>query len=98
MRRLLLIITTAAALVLLPSSAASTAAVSITSTGFHPSAVTIPAGDSVTWTNNDTAQHQVVADDGSFSSPVLAAKQSYSHGFKAGGKFAYHDGLHPLLK
>ena len=97
MRRLLLLLTLMIGLVAAPSSQAATA-VSITRTGFHPGSVTVVAGEAVTWTNNDTARHQVVANDGSFSSPVLAANQSFSHVFKAGGSFAYHDGIHPSLR
>jgi plastocyanin len=96
MRKLVLLLTLATALAAPQSSLAATA-VAVTKTGFHPAAVTVPAGDTVTWTNNDTARHQIVADNGSFSSPVLAANQSYSHLFRAGGTFAYHDGLHPAL-
>jgi plastocyanin len=98
MRRIFLLSLLAIGLIALPSGLAATTDVSITSTGFKPNAVTIPAGDALTWTNNDTARHQVVANDGSFSSPVLASKQSYSHVFKTGGSFAYHDGLHPTLR
>jgi plastocyanin len=99
MRRLLLLVLAVSTLAVAGSTAAATStAVSITSTGFHPNNVTIAAGDGVTWTNNDTAKHQVVANDGSFSSPVLSAKQVYSHTFRAGGTFAYHDGLRPSLR
>lgn len=99
MRRLfllLLIVPTLA--VAAPGVAASSTAVSITSTGFHPSRVTVAFGDSVTWTNNDAVRHQVVGDDGTFSSPVLSAKQSFTREFKAGGTFVYHDALHPTLR
>jgi plastocyanin len=68
---------------------------SVTSTGFIPANQTIKNGDTVTWTNNDKVNHQVVANDGSFSSPVLAPGASYSHVFLDGGTFAYHDGSHP---
>jgi plastocyanin len=78
--------------------AAAPTSVSITSKGFNPNNVTVAAGETVTWTNSDASKHQVVADDGSFSSPVLAAKQSYSHAFPAGGTFDYRDSLHPSLK
>jgi plastocyanin len=98
MRRILMLLTLAVGLVALPSTLAATTSVSITSKSFTPSVVTIPAGETLTWTNNDTARHQVVANDGSFSSPVLAAKQSYSHTFRTGGSFGYHDGLHPTLR
>jgi plastocyanin len=99
MKRLLLLLCIVPALaVAAAGSAASTTAVSITSTGFHPNSVTVPYGDNVAWTNNDTLKHQVVANDGSFSSPVLSAKQSWTHTFRNGGTFAYHDGLHPALR
>ena len=99
MKRLLLLLFVVPTLAVAASGvAASSTAVSITSTGFHPSSVTVAAGDNVTWTNNDALRHQVVANNGSFSSPVLSAKQSYSHTFRTGGTFGYHDGLHPALR
>ena len=99
MKRLLLLLFVVPTLAVAASGvAASSTAVSITSTGFHPSSVTVAAGDNVTWTNNDALRHQVVANNGSFSSPVLSAKQSYSHAFRTGGTFGYHDGLHPALR
>jgi plastocyanin len=97
MRKVLLLLTVAAALVAPQSSFAATTKVSITRTGFHPAAVTVASGDTVTWTNNDSTRHQVVAETGSFSSPVLAPNQSYSHVFTAGGTFAYRDAVHPSL-
>ncbi len=88
-------------LTLVPAGAAvstATKAVKITRTGFVPSKVTIKVGDSVTWTNSDTIRHQVVADNGSFASPVLGAGKSYTFRFRASGTYRYHDGLHPTLK
>ena len=99
MKRLLLLLCLVPTLAVAATSvAASTTAVSITSTGFHPIRVTVPAGDNAAWTNTDAQRHQVVANDGTFSSPVLASKQTWSHTFPAGGTFAYHDGLHPALR
>jgi hypothetical protein len=60
--------------------------------------VTINQDDAVTWTNADTINHQVVANGGSFASPILTAGKSYTHTFRSGGTFRYHDGLHPSLK
>ena len=97
MRRLLLLLTLAAGLVLAPAAASATG-ITISSTGFQPKTVTVQAGTTVTWTNGDAARHQVVANNGSFSSPVLTSRQSYAHAFRAGGTFAYHDGLHPSLR
>ena len=44
-----------------------------------------------TWKNNDKVDHQVVADDGSFASPILHAGQSYTATFNRAGSFRYHD-------
>jgi len=63
-----------------------------------PATVTINQDDSVTWTNTDTKDHQVVANGGSFASAILKPGKTYTHVFQGGGTFRYHDGLHPSLK
>ena len=73
-----------------PSRATRT--VDITQAGFTPSKVTIDYGDTVTWTNKDISNHQVLADQTAFpTSPVLAANQTYSHTFTKSGSFGYRD-------
>jgi plastocyanin len=91
MRRVPLIL--AALLVLsVPSALAATKTVDITVAGFTPKNMTIDFGDTVTWTNKDTANHQVLADQGAFpTSPVLGPNQSYSHTFTRSGSFDYRD-------
>jgi plastocyanin len=79
-----------------PATAATT--ISITASGFQPAQATIGVGDTVTWRNNDTANHQVVSDGGRFSSPVLTPGQSYSFRFSSAGTFPYHDGVKPTEK
>lgn len=92
MRRMLLLpLALVAALVLAAGAGADTKSVQITKSGFTPANVTAQLGDTVTWKNNDTANHQVVADDGSFASPVLKPGESYSFTFQKNGRFAYHD-------
>jgi plastocyanin len=86
------------ALVLAAPASTATSTVQIKSTGFVPAAVTINQNDSVTWTNTDTKDHQVVANGGSFASAILKPGKTYTHAFRAGGTFHYHDGLHPTLK
>ena len=91
MRRLLPVLV---ALVVLsvPSALAATRTVDITQAGFTPSKVTIDYGDTVTWTNKDISNHQVLADQAAFpTSPVLAANQTYSHTFTKSGSFGYRD-------
>jgi plastocyanin len=98
MRRFIPIAVAGMALVLAAPASTATSTVQIKSTGFVPAAVTINQDDSVTWTNTDTKDHQVVANGGSFASPILEAGKTYTHTFRDGGTFRYHDGLHPGLK
>jgi plastocyanin len=95
MKRLLLLPLAAALLAIAPASAATTKTVQVTRSGFSPATTTITVGDSVSFHNSDTQDHQVVADDGSFASPVLKAGQDYSVTFSTAKRIRYHDGLHP---
>jgi len=95
MRKLL--VTVVAALGLAAPAHAATITVQIKSTGFVPKFITINHGDSVRWKNVDTKTHQVVANDGSFASPIIGAGKTYTHTFNNGGTYRYHDALHPSL-
>jgi plastocyanin len=84
------------ALILAAAGAAATSTVTIRSTGFSPSSVTVNHGDRVVFKNSDKVDHQVVADNGSFASPILHANQSWVSGaLNTPGSFRYHDALHP---
>ena len=72
--------------------------VNIRSTGFGPKTVTIAGGDTVRWKNVDTVNHQVVANNGAFASPIIRPTRTYSKVLDTPGTYPYHDGLHPLLK
>lgn len=98
MRRVILLAVGSLALVLAAPASTATTTIQIKRTGFVPATVTINQDDSVTWTNSDTIDHQVVANGGSFASPILAPGKTYTHTFRSGGTFRYHDGLHPGLK
>jgi plastocyanin len=100
MRRMITgaLVATAAALALAAPAAAATVNVQITKSGFTPSSFTVNHGDTVTWRNADTTDHQIVADDGSFASPILKAGRSWSVTLATAGTFRYHDGLKPSLK
>jgi plastocyanin len=75
--------------------AAVTRTVAIRSTGFAPATRTIQTGDSIRWRNDDTVNHQVVADNGLFASPVLKPKATYTKLFTASGTYRYRDALKP---
>ena len=74
-----------------------TRAVAIKATAFSPANITINTGTVVKWTNRDTKDHQVVANNGSFASAVIKPGKSYSHTFNTAGTYRYHDALHPAL-
>jgi plastocyanin len=102
MKKLLLPLVAVAALVVgaAPATTASTATktVQIKRTAFQPTTVTIRTGDTVKWTNTDTHNHQVVSNNGSFVSPILAPGKSYAHRFTAAGTYRYHDGLNSAVR
>jgi plastocyanin len=92
MKRLLMLpIAVLAAILVAVTAGAATQTVQVTKNGFTPQSATVNVGDTVTWHNADTANHQIVADDGSFASPVLHSDQTYSHTFTSAGTEKYHD-------
>ena len=86
------------ALVAASPVAAATVNVSITRAGFVPNNVTVKQGDTVTWTNSDTQQHQVTSQNAPFASPVLAQNQTFSFAFSKAGRFAVTDPLNKNRK
>lgn len=93
---LLLPLALVAMLVVAASSGATTNAtktVQVTGEGFTPAAITVSVGDSVTWHNADNANHQVVANNGTFASPVLKPGDTYTQTFNSSGRTGYHDSL-----
>jgi plastocyanin len=64
---------------------------------FDPASVTIRVGGTVTWTNEDSMNHNVVADNGEFESSMLAKGAAFSSTFATPGTYAYHCGIHPSM-
>ncbi|GAB3160019.1 cupredoxin family copper-binding protein [Amycolatopsis stemonae] len=67
---------------------------------FSPASLSIAVGDTVTWTNHDTAPHNIVVTDGpeKFSSPTLQTGQTFSHTFTQAGTYSYYCSIHPDMK
>lgn len=78
--------------------------VDITAAGFVPASIQVKVGDTVTWTNSDSALHQVAtgpfpSEDGlaGFVAKTPQMKgDSYRYTFEKAGTYAYHDHLNPL--
>src|SRR5438874_13784847 len=90
-RLLVLALPLAAALTVAAAAGGATKTIQVTKNGFTPGSVTVNLGDTVTWHNADTKTHQVVADDGAFASPALAAGASWSYTAQKSGSFSYRD-------
>jgi plastocyanin len=98
MRRLIPLLPLLASLLFAPMSAAAvTKTVAIKRSAFSPATVSITAGDSIRWRNDDTRDHQVVSTTGTFASPVLRPGRSYTFRFDVAGTYRYRDALNPAV-
>lgn len=64
---------------------------------FDPATVTIKAGESVIWTNLDSMNHTVAADNGEFKSGDLGKGATFTFKFDKAGTYAYHCSIHPSM-
>jgi len=80
-------------------STAQSYAVNIQGFAFSPGTITIKAGDTVVWTNMDSAGHSVTSDSGNeLSSPIFSNGKTYSHTFNTAGTYSYHCNVHPSMQ
>lgn len=87
-----------------PAEAMEKNVVKITSSGFMPKDLTIKAGESVTWMNDDTLDHTVnsaVHPTHQVYLPLnlgtLQSGEKKSLNFPEAGSYKYHDHLNPTL-
>jgi plastocyanin len=71
------------------------ASVNIQNFAFDPATVTIKKGTIVTWTNQDSAPHQIKS--ATFNSQLLSQGQSFSFTFSNAGSFDYSCSIHPSM-
>jgi plastocyanin len=64
---------------------------------FGPADVHVRAGERVTWVNCDEDSHTSTADDGAWSSPLLAPGDAFTQTFATPGEFPYHCEPHPFM-
>lgn len=86
-------------LLVLPAGQASAASYHVVMKGyaFSPAALTVTAGTTVTWTNEDTAPHDVKTTSGpvAIHSPMLSKGRSWSFTFGTAGSYGYVCTVHP---
>ena len=76
------------------------ASVTIKNFRYTPSTVKITVGDSVTWTNSDSATHTVSVDGGSrgkLESGDISQNRTFRKHFTTSGTFAYHCAYHSFM-
>ena len=79
--------------------AAGGAAVKIDNFSFGPATITIRAGSTVTWTNNDDVPHVVTSDDNKlFKSKALDTDDHFSFTFTKPGTYNYYCAIHPKMQ
>lgn len=74
--------------------------VTISNYMYDPAAIKVKVGTTVTWTNNDSVQHNISPDSASadFTKGELFGKgKTYSFTFKKAGSYTYHCDPHPYM-
>jgi plastocyanin len=79
------------------TAAASPATVDIDNFAFTPRALTVTAGTTVTWKNEDDSPHRIGDMNGTFKSAALDTDDTFSHTFTVPGEYAYICTIHPYM-
>jgi len=65
---------------------------------FAPATLTVPAGATVTWVNQDDVPHNIVSSEGkTLKSPVMDTDEKFSYTFTKPGTYPYYCGIHPKM-
>jgi plastocyanin len=80
------------------SSAGAGDSVEIVEFEFDPEELTVPAGTTVTFTNQDKAPHTATADDSSFDTEELEKGDSAEETFDEPGTYSYYCRFHVFMK
>ena len=72
--------------------------VSIAKFAFAPATLTVQAGQTVTFSNDDAVAHSSTSDSGAWDSGELAPGQSFSVTLQQPGTYHYHCSVHPFMQ
>ena len=64
---------------------------------FSPATITVTHGTTITWKNNDSADHTVSSNIGLFDSGTINPAGTYSRVFTMTGTFPYRCTIHPSM-
>ena len=79
------------------ATSANTTTVNIENFKFLPPALTVTAGTTVMWKNEDDSPHRIGDKNGTFRSAALDTDDTFSHTFAAPGEYAYICTIHPYM-
>jgi plastocyanin len=79
------------------SSEEGAAQVGIENFTFSPGEVTAGVGETITWTNEDSAPHTATLDDGACDTGNIAQGSTAGLVFDAAGTYPYHCTIHPNM-
>jgi plastocyanin len=80
------------------SAAAGEVSVAVKDFAFNPADITAKVGQTITFTNGDSAPHTATLDDGSCTTPHIASGSSDGLTFTAAGTYPFHCNVHPNMK
>lgn len=81
-----------------PSTEAGDVEVSIEGFQFSPASIEASTGQTINFTNADSAPHSATLDDGSCTTPNLGGGESGGLTFSAAGTYPFHCRVHPDMK
>jgi plastocyanin len=76
---------------------AAAAEVEIDQFAFVPQRITVKAGTTVTWINDDDAPHTITSSSKLFKSKALDTEDKFAFTFTTPGTYAYFCSLHPHM-
>lgn len=81
------------------TTAVATNSVDLINFSFNPANITVTAGTTVTWTNQDGVAHDIAESDGQAgpSSPKLNQHDTYTYTFNTPGTYKYHSAVSPSM-
>jgi plastocyanin len=79
------------------AAAASPATVQLDNFAFTPATLTVTAGTTVTWKNEDDSPHRIGDKNGTFKSAALDTDDSFSYTFATPGEYPYICTIHPYM-
>src|SRR6516162_4988769 len=79
------------------AAAASAPTVKIDNFTFAPATLTVTAGTTVTWKNEDDSPHRIGDKNGAFKSAALDTDETFSYTFASPGEYPYICTIHPYM-